>query len=187
MALSNTELRKGVVFQIDGTPYKVVDYSQKVVGRGGSIVNVRIKNLLDGRVLDRTFKGSEQLEPADVVTKSVQYLYSDGATYYFMDENTFEQFEIPADELTDQTGYLKDGDKVQVQLFNSRAIAVELPKNVYLKVTYAENAVKGDTSSAVTKEATLETGINVRVPSFIKTGDIISVDTTTGAYRERKK
>jgi len=187
MALSNTDLKKGTVFQLESTPYKVLDYNQKVVGRGGSIVNVRIKSLLDGRVLDRTFKGSEQLEPADVTTKTVQYLYSDGSTFHFMDEKTYEQFEIPAEELKDQASFMKESDKVSAQLFSGRVIAVELPKNVYLEVTYAENAVKGDTSSSITKDATLETGLKVRVPAFIKTGDVISVDTTTGTYRERKK
>lgn len=187
MALSNTDLKKGTVFQQDGTPYKVLEYSQKVVGRGGSIVNVRIKSLLDGRVLERTFKGNEQLNSADVTTKSVQYLYNDGSIFHFMDEKTYEQFEIPAAELKDQAPFMKESDKVQAQLFAGRVIAVELPKNVYLSVTYAENAVKGDTSSAITKEATVETGLKVKVPAFIKTGDVISVDTTTGAYRERKK
>lgn len=187
MALSNTNLKKGTVFQQDGIPYKVLDYSQKVVGRGGSIVNVRIKSLLDGRVLDKTFKGSEQLEQADVSTKTVQYLYNDGSTFHFMDEKTYEQFEIPTEELKDQAPFMKEGDKVQAQLFSGRVIAIELPKNVYLSVTYAENAVKGDTSSAITKEATVETGLKVKVPAFIKTGDVISVDTTTGTYRERKK
>lgn len=187
MALGVTDLKKGQVFQLDGVPYKVVEYSQKVMGRGGSIVNVKIKGLLDGKVLDKTFKGNESIEPADISNKNVQYLYSDGGTFYFMDEGTYEQFEISAAILGDQAGYLKEGDKVQAQLFNGQVINLDLPKNVYLQVTYTETAVKGDTSSSITKDATLETGISVRVPAFIKQGDVISVDTTTGGYRERKK
>lgn len=187
MALGVTNLKKGTVFQMDGVPYKVVEYAQKVMGRGGSIVNVKIKSLLDGRVLDKTFKGNEQIEAADVSNRSVQYLYNDGAKYYFMDDTSYEQFEIPADIIGDQASYLKEGDQVQAQLFDGRVINIELPKNLYLEVTYTEAAVKGDTSSSITKDATLETGITIKVPAFIKQGDIISVDTATGAYRERKK
>ena|ERR1700689_3269634 len=104
-----------------------------------------------------------------------------------MNDETFEQFEVAADLVADGAGYLKEGDRLQLQFFNDRAINVELPKNVPLKVTYTEDAVKGDTSSSITKEATLETGITIKVPAFIKQGDVISVDTTTGAYRERVK
>lgn len=187
MALSITDLKKGTLFQWEGEPFRVVDYNQKVMGRGGSIVNVRIKSLLDGKVLEKTFKGNEQLDRADVSTQGVQYLYSDGSTFYFMNEETFNQFEVSADLVGDGAGYLKEGDIVQLQFFNDRAINVELPKNVPLKVTYTEDAVKGDTSSAITKDATLETGITIKVPAFIKQGDLISVDTTNGAYRERVK
>lgn len=187
MALGVTDLKKGTIFEFDGIPYRVLEYGQKVMGRGGSIVNVKIKSLTDGKVLEKTFKGNEQLKQADVSTGNAQYLYNDGATYYFMDEATFEQHEIAADIVGSQARFLKEGDRVQTQRFNDLVISVELPKNVYLKVTYAEDAVKGDTSSSITKDATVETGTTVRVPAFIKTGDTISVDTTTGAYRERKK
>jgi len=187
MALSITNLKKGTLFQWQGEPYRVVDYNQKVMGRGGSIVNVRIKSLIDGKVLEKTFKGNEQLETADVTNQTVQYLYSDGNSFYFMNGDTFEQFEVPADLVGDNAGYMKEGDTVQLQFFGGKPINVELPKNVPLKVVYTEHAVKGDTSSAITKDANLETGITIKVPAFIKEGDVISVDTTTGAYRERVK
>jgi len=187
MALSITELKKGTLFQWESTPYRVVDYNQKVMGRGGSIVNVRIKSLLDGKVLEKTFKGNEQLDRADVTNQNVQYLYTDGTNYFFMNEETFEQFEVPADLVGDGSGYLKEGDKVSLQFFDGRPINVELPKNVPLKVTYTEDVVKGDTTSSVLKNAEVETGITVKVPAFIKQGDLISVDTATGAYRERVK
>ena len=187
MAFGITDLKKGQVFALDGTPYRVVEYAQKVMGRGGSIVNVKIKSLIDGKVLDKTFKGNELIEQADITIKNVQYLYNDGNTFFFMDEATYEQFELPAGDMTDQAGYMKEGDAVQAQLFDGRVITIELPKNLPLKVTYTEDAVKGDTSSSITKEATLETGIKIRVPAFVKTGDIVSVDTTTGVYRERMK
>jgi elongation factor P len=187
MALSITNLRKGTIFQLDGEPYRVVEYAQKVMGRGGSIVNVKIKSLVDGKVLDKTFKGNDQVDSADVSTRPVQYLYNDGANYYFMDNSSYEQFTVSAENMEGKTGFIKEGDQVTAQLFDGRVINIELPKNVPLKVTYTENAVKGDTSSSITKDATLETGIKIKVPAFIKQDDIISVDTTTGAYREREK
>lgn len=187
MAFGITDLKKGTIFQYEGTPYKVVEYAQKVMGRGGSIVNVKIKSLIDGKVLDKTFKGNESIKPADVSNQTVQYLYNDGNTFYFMNGDTFEQFEVPAEIVGDYKGYLKEGDSVIVQSFEGRIISIELPKNVYLKVVYAEDVVKGDTTSSVMKDATLETDIKVKVPAFIKMGDIISVDTETGDYRERKK
>ena len=191
MAFGVTDLKKGTVFQLDGTPYRVVEYAQKVVGRGGSIVNVKIKSLTDGKVLDKTFKGNDSIQSADVENTNAQYLYNDASKFYFMDEESFEQHEVTADIIGDGAGFIKEGDSVQLQKFSGsagqRIINVELPKNVYLKVEYTEDAVKGDTSSSITKDAKLETGVFVKVPAFIKTGDIISVDTASGAYRERKK
>lgn len=187
MVFGITDLKKGTLFQWEGEPFRVVEYNQKVMGRGGSIVNVRIKSLLDGKVLEKTFKGNEQLQGADVTNQTVQYLYNDGATFYFMNGDTFDQFEISSELVGDGAGYLKEGDNVTLQFFDGRAINVELPKNVPLKVVYTENVVKGDTTSSVQKDAELETGITVKVPAFIKEGDIISIDTSTGAYRERVK
>ena len=187
MAFGVTDLKKGVVFQLNGTPYRVVEYGQKVMGRGGSIVNVKIKSLTDGKVLDKTFKGNDSIEYADVENSNAQYLYNDDSKFYFMDEATFEQYDVENEIVGDYAGFLKEGDKIQVQKFGGNVINVDLPKNVFLKVEYTEDAVKGDTSSSITKDAKLETGVVVRVPAFIKTGDIISVDTSNGTYRERKK
>jgi elongation factor P len=187
MSLSITDLKKGILIQVDGKPFRVVEYSQKVMGRGGSIVNVRIKSLLDGSVIPKTFKGSDKLDEAIVENRPVQYLYNDGATYYFMDGKTFEQFELSANFVEDAAPYLKDGNEVMLQFFDGKVINVELPNNLYLEVTYAENVVKGDTTSSVLKDATLETGLVIKVPAFIKVGDVIKVDTRTGDYLERKK
>ena len=182
-----TDLKKGIVIQIDGKPFRVVDYNQKVMGRGGSIVNVRLKNLIDGSMIPKTFKGADKIEPASVQSKTVQYLYDDGSVFYFMDPTSFEQFELPGDVVEDAAKYLKEGDELELQFFDERVINVAVAKNVWLQVTYAENVTKGDTTSSVLKDATLETGLVVKVPSFIKTGDVISVDTATGEYRERQK
>ena len=182
-----TDLKKGTICQIDGKPYRVIEYGQKVMGRGGSIVNVKLKNLIDGSVIPKTFKGQEKIESAEVTNKTVQYLYRDGETFYFMDPENFEQFELGAAIVDSATDFLKEGDSLSLQFFDGRVINVELPKNLYLEVTYTEDVVKGDTTSSVLKDATLETGLVIKVPAFIKQGDIVNVDTTTGEYRERKK
>src|SRR5690606_21396937 len=182
-----TDLKKGTIIQLDGKPYRVIEYAQKVMGRGGSIVNVKLKNLIDGSVIPKTFKGQERIEPAEVRTQNVQYLYNDGQTYFFMDPESFEQYEVSSDTVDSAAGFLKEGESLVLQFFGDTVINVDLPKNIYLEVSYTEDVVKGDTTSSVLKDATLETGITIKVPAFIKVGDIISVDTATGDYRERKK
>lgn len=186
MSYSPTDLKKGTVIQLEGKPFKVTDYSQKVMGRGGSIVNVRLKNLIDGAVLAKTFKGADKIEPASVNTKAVQYLYAD-SDFHFMDPESFEQFAVSKTIAEEARPYLKEGDIVGLQFFDNQVINLELPKNLYLTVTYAEDVVKGDTTSSVLKNVTTETGLTVKAPAFIKVGDIISIDTATGSYRERKK
>lgn len=182
-----TDLKKNTLITLDGQPYKVVEYSQKVMGRGGSIVNVKVKNLITGALLPKTFKGQEKIESAEVTTRKVQYLYKDDEKFYFMDPESFEQYELPADMVGDSKDFMKDGDEMEIQFYNGTPINLVLPKNIWLVVTYTENAVKGDTTSSVMKDATLETGVVIKVPAFIKEGDIVSVDTDTYAYRERKK
>ncbi len=184
---SPTDLKKGTVIQIDSQPFRVLDYNQKVMGRGGSIVNVRVKNLVTGAVIPKTYKGAEKIEPAEVSNKTVQYLYGDGSDFHFMDPGTFEQFQISADDVENLSDYMLEGDEVTLQFFGERVINIELPTTVFLKVTYTENAVKGDTTSSIQKDATLETGKVVKVPAFIKTDDVIKVDTRDGSYVERKK
>ena len=182
-----TDLKKGTVCQVDSQPYRVIEYAQKVMGRGGSIVNVKLKNLITGAVIPKTFKGQDKIERAEVNTKSVQYLYNDDENFYFMDPESFEQFEVSRDIVDTASNYLREGDMLSLQFFDERVINVELPKNLFLKVTYTEDVVKGDTTSSVLKDATLETGKTIKGPAFIKTGDVVSVDTSTGEYRERQK
>lgn len=182
-----TDLKKGAVIQIDGQPYKVIEYSQKVMGRGGSIVNVKVKNLVTGAVLPKTYKGQDKIERAEVTNQTAQYLYSDGTDLFFMNPTSFEQFQLPVGEAEDVPKYILEGGEVQLQFFDGRVINVELPTTVSLMVTYAESVVKGDTTSSVQKDAKLETGITVKVPAFIKTDDAIKVDTRDGSYVERVK
>ena len=182
-----TDLKKNTLITLDGAHYKLIEYSQKVMGRGGSIVNVKVKNLITGALLPKTFKGQEKIEPAEVTTKKVQYLYKDDEKFYFMDPESFEQYELAADMVGESKDFMKEGDEMEIQFYNGNPINLVLPNNLWLAVTYTENAVKGDTTSSVMKDATLETGVVIKVPAFIKEGDIVSVDTTTYAYRERKK
>ena len=182
-----TDLKKNTLITLDGQPYKVVEYSQKVMGRGGSIVNVKVKNLITGALLPKTFKGQEKIEPAEVTTRKAQYLYKDDTKFYFMDPESFEQYELASDMVGDAEDFMKEGNEVEIQFYNGTPINLQLPKNIWLEVTYTENAVKGDTTSSVMKDAKLETGVTIKVPAFIKTGDVVSVDTETHAYRERKK
>ena len=184
---SPTDLKKGTVIQIDGQPFRVLDYNQKVMGRGGSIVNVRLKNLVTGAVIPKTYKGQDKIERAEVSNKTVQYLYSDGSDFHFMDPASFEQFQLAAADMEGAGEYLLEGDEVTLQFFDGRVINVELPTSVALEVTYTENAVKGDTTSSIQKDATLQTGKVIKVPAFIKTGDIVKVDTRDGSYLERQK
>lgn len=181
-----TDLKKNVLVTLDGQPYKVVEYSQKVMGRGGSIVNVKVKNLITGALLPKTFKGQEKIEPAEVETRKVQYLYKDDEKFYFMDPESFEQYELNAEMAAEYADLLKEGAEMEIQFYNGMPINLVMPKNLWLEVTYTESVVKGDTTSSVMKDATLETGAVVKVPAFIKQGDVVSIDTETRAYRERQ-
>ena len=162
-----TDLKKNTLITLDGQPYKVVEYSQKVMGRGGSIVNVKVKNLITGASLPKTFKGQDKIEPAEVTNQTVQYLYNDGEKFYFMNPATFDQYELSAEMVGDSKDFLKEGNEVDIQFYNNTAINLVLPKNVWLTVEYTETAVKGDTSTSVQKDARLETGVEIKVPAFI--------------------
>jgi elongation factor P len=182
-----TDLKKGTVIELDGQPYQVVEYAQKAVGRGGSIVNIKVKNLVDGRVLDKTYKGNEKIQAADIERQSVQFLYQDGGQAHFMNEDTFDQFELSIEAAGSVLPYLPEGAAAQAQLYQGRIIGIELPVKVELKVIETPEVVKGDTQSTVMKTATVETGAQIQVPIFIKNNDTIVVDTRDGSYVERKK
>jgi elongation factor P len=187
VSLSITELKKGTIFELEGVPYKVVDYSQKVMGRGGSVVNVRIKNLITGNALDKTFKGNERLESGDITKRKVSFLYDDVASLYFMDDDNYDQFSLNVNDYADERQYLKPDSHLEMQFFKGQPVSLVLPNNVMLKVDYTEEVVKGDTTSNVLKDATLETGLVVKVPAFIRQNDVVKVDTRTGEYLERQK
>ncbi len=179
------DLRKGVTFELDGNLFKVIEYSHHKPGRGNATIRVKARNLRTGATLEKTFISGNQVEEARLDFHNVQYLYNDGEYYYFMDNETFEQPAVKAEVLGDSAGYLKEGMECKLTFYKGEALDVELPLTVDMKVVQAEVAVRGDTATGVTKKVRVETGLEVQCPNFVKEGDIIRIDTRTGAYVTR--
>ena len=184
---STADFRKGLKIELDGAPYVIVDFLHVKPGKGGAFVRTKIKHLVTGRVLDQTFRSGERVKRPDLVEREMQFLYREGNDFYLMDNETFEQFVITAEQLGDAVLFLCDNLNVQVLFFNQQPVAVELPTFVELEVAETEPGVRGDTASGGTKPATLESGTVVQVPLFINEGDRVKIDTRTGAYIERLK
>lgn len=184
--LSYTDLRNGVVFKQDNEVFVVLKYEHVKKGRGSAVVKVKVKNLKTGAIVIKSFKAGEKLESADVSKESSQFLYADDSNGYFMNLKTFDQYSIPIDSIFDQKSFLKEGQKVVVQRLEDQPISIEIPKKIDLKVTYTEPGVAGDTTGGAMKLATLETGLRINVPLFIKIGDEIIVNTENGQYVGRK-
>lgn len=183
--LDISQVKLGAVVKYNGVPYTIVQAAQKQVGRGGSIKNLRMKNLIDGSVLEKTIKGNEKMEEADLERSKATYLYKEGGEVYFMHTETFEQFSIDEESVGDAINFLKDGTEVSVLYFEGKPVAVQVPVKVELLVTEAAPGVKGDTAGTATKQITLETGHIINAPLFVKEGDIVRVNTETGEYLER--
>jgi len=184
---SPTDLRKETLIEIDSVPYKVIEYAQKQMGRGGSIVNTKLKNMINGSVLDKTFRNDASIAPASITRQSVQYLYCSKDTLNFMDTTSYEVVELPLQNDPNIPKYILEGGTIDAQVFEDKIIGFEWPKNVVLKVTSAPGGDKGNSASATTKEVELETGLKVQAPQFIKPGESIKVDTRTASYIERAK
>jgi elongation factor P len=182
-----SQIRKNLKITIDGQPYAVVDHQFVKPGKGQAFTRTRLRNMLTGSVIDRTFRSGDKLEPADLEERDMQYLYPEGDSQVFMDSETYEQMYIGNAQLGEQRYYLLDGASVEVLLFEGRPIGITPPTFVELTVTETEPGFKGDTTSGTTKPATLETGLQVNVPLFINEGDVLKVDTRTGNYVERVK
>lgn len=178
-------LRPGVVFEMNGELYEVVEYQHEKRGRGGATIKTKLRNLHTGAIIDRTFGSSDRFRDVRLESRSVQYLYNDGETYYFMDLETYEQPALSKEALGDAVKYLKENMTLKLAMHEGRAIRIELPTTVDLEVVETAPAFKGDTASGSTKPATLETGIVVQVPFFVAPGDIVRVDTRTGEYVTR--
>ena len=184
---TTNDLRSGMKLMIDGSPCNVVDVDFVKPGKGQAFARVKIRNLLTGRVVERTYKSGESVESADVMDTNMQYLYNDGEHWHFMHPETYEQLAAGKDAVADASKWLKEQDMCVVTLWNNELIAVVPPNFVELKIVEADPGVRGDTASGGGKPATLETGAVVKVPLFIEQDEVIKVDTRTGEYVGRVK
>ena len=183
--VSTNEFRKKLKIIIDDQPWIIVENDFVKPGKGQAFNRVKIKNLLTGRVLDRTFKSGETVEEAEVTNCKMQYLFNDGENYTFMDTETFEQVEIAKTTIEEESRWLLENTECEVSFWGSKVISVIPPTFMDLEVTYTEPAVRGDTANNVTKKATLETGAEINVPVFIDIGMKLRIDTRTGEYLQR--
>lgn len=178
-------LRKGVTFELDGDLFKVLDYEHHKPGRGKATIRIKARNMRTGTILDKSFISGDRVQDVRLDYHNVQYLYSDGELYHFMDLETYDQPAISTEVLGESTLYLKEGLEVKLTFYQGEALDIELPTSVDLLVTEAGIAVRGDTATGVTKKVTTETGLQVQVPNFVEGGDVIRVDTRNGAYITR--
>jgi elongation factor P len=183
--ISVNDLRTGLTLEIDGEIYSVVEFLHVKPGKGAAFVRTKLKNVKTGAVTERTFRAGEKVNRAHIDTVEVQYLYSTGNEYYFMDTETFEQIVIDAETLGDAPNYLKENMIIGLEMYAGSPVGVQLPTAVELEVTETEPGFKGDTATGGSKPATLETGLVVQVPLFIETGDVLKIDTRTGEYLSR--
>ena len=179
------DFRKGVTVEIDGQVWTIADFQHVKPGKGAAFVRTRLKNVMTGAVLERTFSPTDKYPKAHIETKEMQYLYSDGELYYFMDVETYEQLPLNHDQVEDAINYIVENENVKVRFFKDAPFSVEAPNFVELTVTETEPGFKGDTATGTTKPATLETGYKINVPLFVNEGDRIRLDTRTGEYMER--
>lgn len=179
------DFRKGVTVEIDGNVWTITDFQHVKPGKGAAFVRTRLKNVMTGAVLERTFSPTDKYPKAHIETKEMQYLYSDGELYYFMDVESYEQLPLNHDQVEDAINFIVENENVKVRFFKEAPFSVEAPNFVELTVTTTEPGFKGDTATGTTKPATLETGYELNVPLFVNEGDRIRVDTRTGEYMER--
>jgi elongation factor P len=184
---TTTDFRRGLKIEIDGEPFIIQEFQHVKPGKGGAFVRTKLKSLISGNVIDRTFKSGDKVDRPDMVEKEMQYLYREGDSFYFMDNQSYEQQFIDIEYLQGADAFLQENVSVTVLFHNQKPIAVELPNFVELAVTQTDPGFKGDTASGATKPATLETGATIQVPLFIKEGERIRIDTRTGQYTERVK
>jgi len=180
-----SDFRKGLRIIVDDQPYYVVDFQHFKMGRGKANIRTKLKHIKTGAVIEKVFSTNDSFKPPDMEHRSMQYLYEDSGAFTFMDTQTFDQIAIPIENLGDAKWYLLENAEYKVMFLDNEAISVDLPASVILKVIETEPAVRGDTVSNITKPATLETGLKVKVPPFVKENDKVKVDTRTGEYQER--
>jgi elongation factor P len=181
------DLRKGVKIEIDGQPFHIVDMEFVKPGKGQALYRCRLKNMITGTQVDRTYRSGDSFQSANLEERVMQYLYNDGHFYTFMDQKTYEQFNLTGEQIGDSKNYLTDNLEVDILLYNDRPIGVTLPNFVVLKIVRADPFARGDTATNVQKPVTVETGYELQVPAFVEEGEKIQIDTRTGAYVTRVK
>jgi elongation factor P len=184
---STADFRKGLKIEWEGKPYLIVDFQHVKPGKGGAFVRTKLKNMINGRVIDQTFRSGEKVGIPDLEEKEMQYLYREGDQFVFMDNDTYDQIYLSREQVGEQAQFLQENINLKVLYFKKEPIGLELPNFVELTVTATEPGVRGDTATGANKPATLETGAVIQVPLFISEGDRIRVDTRTGEYLERVK
>ncbi|MGD0152169.1 MAG: elongation factor P [Thermacetogeniaceae bacterium] len=183
--ISSNDFRTGLTIEVDGDIFSVVEFQHVKPGKGSAFVRCKLKNLRTNGVVERTFRAGEKLARAHMDHRETQYLYRDGDSFFFMDNESYEQYSLGLDQLGDNVKYLKENMNIYLLTYNGALIGVELPNTVELKVVEADPGVRGDTATGGTKPATLETGLIIQVPLFIEAGTVIRVDTRSGQYLER--
>ncbi|WP_027327529.1 elongation factor P [Helicobacter pametensis] len=187
MAIGMSELKKGLKIEIDGIPYRITEYQHVKPGKGAAFVRAKIKSFLDGKVIEKTFHAGDKCEEPNLQEKSMQFLYHDGENFQFMDTDTYEQIALTEDQVGDVEKWMIDGMTVQILFHNDKAISVDVPQVVELKIIETAPNFKGDTSSGGKKPATLESGAVVQIPFHVLEGEVIRVNTETGEYVEKVK
>jgi elongation factor P len=185
MQYSTAQFRKNLKIEIDGEPFTIVDFQHVKPGKGGAFVRTKMKSLISGNVLDKTFRSGDKVDVPDLEEKKMSFLYQDDTGYCFMDTQTYEQMTLTEDQMEDALGYIKENVEVEVLLHNGKAIGIELPMFLNLKIVETDPGLKGNTASGGSKPAKLESGATIQVPLFVGTGEVVKVDTRTGNYIER--
>jgi len=185
--INATQIRKGNVIIRDGVPHRVLEFQHRTPGKGAAFVRVLLRNLQTGASYEQRLNSNEAVDKASLEQRRMDYLYTDGTHFHFMDTESYEQMALSSELLGEQSRYLKEGAQIEVQLYDGQPIGVDLPKMVVLEVTETEPELKGATASNSPKPATLETGVVVQVPAFIKEGDRVRVNTQEGTYQERAR
>ena len=182
---STADIKNGVVLSIDGQLWNVIEFQHVKPGKGGAFVRTKLKNVVSGKVVDRTYNAGAKIDIENVVRRDFTYLYNDGDSFVFMDVADYDQLQVPAAVVGDAKNFMLENQQVQIALNNDNPLYVELPASVVLEITYTEPGLQGDRSSAGTKPATVETGYEIQVPLFLETGTRVKVDTRTGDYLGR--
>ncbi|MCP4649926.1 MAG: elongation factor P [PVC group bacterium] len=183
--ISTNQFKTGLTIEIDGDLYAISEFQHVKPGKGGAFVRTKLKNLRTKKMLDKTFRSEEKFEEAYIEEKKMQYLYRAGTTFHFMDHETYEEFSLEQEKVSDISGFLKENMDISIVFYKSEILEVKLPMFIEAKITETEPGIKGDTAKSSFKPATIETGATIQVPLFIDQNDTIKIDTRTGAYVER--